>query len=245
MNNDNNNIDFKLLEEDDLIVAFLKGLMSAEEEKKFLMELEANQELKEKAIIMARLVKGMKAVGAEQDGDIQRAILASSRQDLESAIKKATQKTTRILSLSKTTKWLSIAASFICIVWFVFSYNSYRTTTALGNEYDDVFNSSMIVRGQENQTEAGKKLLKLFSNVKENENIDKTIQELSLCWELSTMNIYNDYTDYSAEIGWYLAIAHLKNNNKNKAKVVLEKLITSVGEDSFINKKAKELRSKI
>lgn len=245
MNIDFNNIDSKPLEEDDRIVAYLKGKMSAEEEIKFLKELEDNQGLRERAIATARLVKGLKDVGSEQDSEIQRVILASSRQDLESSIKKATQKKARVLSLSKTTKWLSIAASVICMVWFGLTYNSYRTTTALGNEYDDVFNSSMIVRGQENQTEAGKTLLKLFSNVKENKNIDKTIQELSLCWELSTMSIYNDYTDYSAEIGWYLAIAHLKNNNKNKAKVVLEKLISSVGDDSFINKKAKELRSKI
>lgn len=245
MNIDINNIDSKLLEEDDRIVAFLKGQMSAEEEKKFLKELEYNQELKEKAIITARLVKGMKDVGTEQDSDIQRAILASSRQDLESVTKKAVQKKARVLSFSKTAKWLSIAASVICIVWFGFTYNSYRTTTALGNEYDDVFTSSMIVRGQESQTEAEKKLLELFSNVKENENIDKSIQELSLYWELSSMETYNDYTDYASEIGWNLAIAYLKNNDRKGAKIILGELMSTLDDESAIGMKAKELFSKI
>ena len=67
MNTDINNIDPKLLEEDDRIVAYLKGQMSEEEEQSFLKELEDNPELKGKAISIARLVKGMKQVGSEQD----------------------------------------------------------------------------------------------------------------------------------------------------------------------------------
>lgn len=253
MNIDINNIDPKLLEEDDRIVAYLKGQMSAEEEQKFLEKVEHDPELKEKAVTLARLVKGLKEVGIEQDRDIQRVVLASSKQDLELATKNATRDDfevagvprTKAISISKTTKWLSIAASLICIVWFGLSYNSYRNTIALGDQYDDLFNTGMIVRGQETQTEVEKKLQKLFTNVKDNENIDGVIHELLLCWELSTMDTYNDYTDYSSEIGWNLAIAYLKNNDKKEAKVVLEKLISSVEEDSFISKKAKELQSKI
>lgn len=241
MNIDINNIDPTLLEEDDRIVAYLKGKMSAEEEIKFLKELKNNPELKERAIILARLIKGLKEVGSEQDKDIQSILLASNRLDVEHAIKNATHKKARIISLSKTAKWLSVAASVICIVWLGVSYNSYRTTIALGNEYDDVFNSSMIVRGQESRTEAEKKLLGLFSNIRDNKKIDETIHELTLCWELSTMDTYNDYTDFSAEIGWNLAIAHLKNNDRKEAQKVLEKIISISEEDSSISLKAKEL----
>lgn len=250
MNTDINNIDPILLEEDDRIVAFLRGHMSAEEEQEFLKELENNPELKEKAIIMARLVKGLKEVGFEQDQNIQDAILASSEQDVETAIKNAMQakddKTpTKVISIRKTAKWLSIAASVICIVWLGFTYNSYRSTTALGNQYDDVFSSGMVVRGQETQTEAEMNLNKLFSDVKDNHNIEEAIHELSLCWELSMMDTLNDYTDYSSEIGWNLAIAHLKDNNKKEAKKVLEKLISITEESSAVNVKAKELLGKL
>ena len=250
MNIDINNIDPKLLEEDDRIIAYLKGQMSAEEEQSFLKELENNTELKEKAIAMARLVKGLKEVGSEQDKVIQRVILASSKQDIEAATKKATEvpiaaSKTHIITLSQAAKWMSIAASLICIVWLGFTYNSYRNTKTLGNQYDDAFTSGMIVRGQETQTEAEKKLQGLFTNVKESEKIDDAIHELSLCWELSTMDTYNDYTDYSAEIGWNLAIAHLKNNDKKEAKAVLEKLISVSEEGSAVSAKAKELLEKL
>ena len=246
MNVDINTIDPKLLEEDDRIVAYLKGKMTPEEEQSFLKELESNPELKEKAITVARLVKGLKEVGFEQDKDIQRVILASSKQDIEAATKNATEvpataSKTPVISLSQAAKWMSIAASLICIIWLGFTYNEYRHTTTLGNQYDEVFSSGMIVRGQETQTETEKKLQGLFTNVKKNEKIDDTIHELSLCWELSTMDTYNDYTDYSAEIGWYLAIAHLKHNGKKEAKAVLEKLISISEEESAVCEKAKEL----
>ena len=49
---------------------------------------------------------------------------------------------------------------------------------------------------------------------------DSFIKEDNL---LSTMETYNDYTDFSSEIGWNLAIAYLKDNNKKDAKIPEEK----------------------
>ena len=64
---DINNIDSRLLEEDDRIASYLKGQMSGEEDQAFLRELEEKPEMKERAIIMARLIKGLKEVGTAQD----------------------------------------------------------------------------------------------------------------------------------------------------------------------------------
>ena len=282
MNIDINNIDPKLLEEDDRIVAYLKGRMSAEEELSFLKELENNSELKEKAIAIARLIKGLKEVGSEQDKSIQDVFLASSKQSVEDAAKDATlieeEPDSLVEGIQYSTsgfdrrmasrgdkdieydsekgikklpllKWLSIAASLICIVWLGLTYYSYRNTTSLGETYGIVFEESTIVRGEDKgegtSLEVEKKLQELFSKVKENKNIDDAIHELTLYWELSTMDTYNDYTNYYAEIGWNLAIAHLKDNNKKEAKNVLEKLIIVSEEGSAINKKAKELLKKM
>jgi len=101
--------------------------------------------------------------------------------------------------------------------------------------------SGLIIRGSDTPSQAETKLEALFANVKANQNIEETIHDLSVCWEVSTMETYNDYTDYSAEIGWNLAIAYLKDNNKKDAKKVLEKLIATTEEDSAIGSKAKEL----
>jgi predicted Zn-dependent protease len=124
-------------------------------------------------------------------------------------------------------------------------YSMYRRTTSLGEQYGNQFESSMIVRGAEGQSEAAKKLENLFADVKKNENIDDAIHELSLYWELSQMETYNDYTDYSSEIGWNLAIAYLKDNNKKEAKKVLEKLIATSEEGSAIYNTSTQLLEKL
>lgn len=249
---DNNfNIDPKLLEEDDRIVAYLKGQMSAEEEQKFMKELNDNPELKQKAIVTARLVKGLKQVGAAQDKDTKGAFLASSTEGVKSVVEKvihaeeiSATTAARTVSIRRTSTWLSIAASLIFIVWIGFEYKDYRYTTGLGEEYGNAISSSMIARGESKgdiSDVTEQKLQKLFANVKSGENLEDAIHELSLCWELSTMDTYNDYTNYSAEIGWNLAIAYLKYNNKKDAKNVLGKLIATSEEGSAINDKAKEL----
>lgn len=248
----NINIDPKLLEEDDRIVAYLKGKMSAREEQLFLEELNDNHELKQKAIMTARLVKGLKDVGADQDKDTRGAFMASNTGSVQSAVEKAIHvdevsaiTSAKTVSIRKASTWLSIAASLIFIVWLGFDYNDYQNTTGLGEEYGNAFSSSMIARGDDSPTDAEKKLESLFANVRSGDNLDNAIHELSQCWELSTMETYNDYTNYSAEIGWNLAIAYLKDNNKKDAKIVLDKLIDTSEEGSAINIKAKELLIKL
>ena len=273
---DINNIDSKLLKEDDRIVAYLKGQMTAEEEQQFLKDLEDNPDLKEKAIVTARLVKGLKQVGEEQDKGIRDAFLASSEQCVEDVANKATQiddtsivdeqeadrsereliganyrrvaeseKKATTAPIRKVSSWLAIAASLVGIVWLGIGYNNFRHTTGLGEEFGDAFSSNMIIRGADTPSKAEKKLEQLFTDVKENKNIDKVIHELSICWEISQMETFNDYTDYSAEIGWYLAIANLKDNNKKDAKKVLEKLISTTEQGSAIYNKSKELLEKL
>lgn len=265
MMKDINNIDPKLLEEDERIVSFLKGQMSAEEESKFMAELNGNPELKEKAIVTARLIKGLKEVGSMRDRDMIGAFLASSEQSVNYAAKEALRieeaayvmnasnmssevpaaSRANVVPVRRAAKWLSVAASLVFIVWFGIDYIQYRTTTGLGEQYGNEFESGMIVRGTESQSEASKKLEKLFADVKQDKNLDDAIHELSLCWEISQMETYNDYTDYSAEIGWNLAIAHLKDNDRKSAKKVLEKLIENTEKGSAVNKKAKELLEKL
>lgn len=149
------------------------------------------------------------------------------------------------LFLRKASVWLSMVASLVLIVWMGVSYHSYRTTTSLGEEYCNAIYSGVIARGDTGDSEIENKLSVLFLNVQNGKNLDAAIRDLSSYWNLSTKEFYNDYTDYSAEIGWYLAIAHLKNNDKKNAKVVLEKLIASTEKDSVVNKKAKELLKRL
>ena len=232
----NNNIDETLLLEDEKIVRYLKGKMPAEEEQEFMLELESNEELKSKAIATARLVKGMKEVGADSDEEIVDEMLAHEPNEITSIAKRVVRKKkTKIITFSKAATWLSAAASVALLVWGGFSFNDYRKTTSLGEEYSTVFSSSQFMN----------KLAKLFDNVASKKDLDNTLHELSLCWDIARQETYNDYTDYAPEIGWNLAIGHLKNNDKKKAKDVLKKLIDVAPEGTAIGDKARELLKKV
>lgn len=93
--------------------------------------------------------------------------------------------------------------------------------------------------------DVAKDLQALYANVQEGKDLDKTTRRLSVLWELSVMKTYNDYTNEAPYIGWNLAIAYLKDNNKEEAKTVLTKLLQTTESGSAVNGKAKELLKKL
>ncbi len=243
--NTDNNIDEKMLLEDERIVNYLKCKMTADEEQLFMQELQANPELKAKAIAMARMVKGMKEVGTANDEDLMGEFLATDAVEVGAVAKVASaEKKAKVISWRRTVTWLSAAASVALLIWAGIGYNDYRNTTGLGEQYATVFTSSQLTRGGENG-EVELKLMNLMDNVAQKKDMDNTLHELALCWELATQDTYNDYTDYAPEIGWNLAIGHLKNNNRKQAKAVLEKLTDVAPADTTIGDKARELLKKV
>lgn len=240
-----NNIDEALLLEDERIVRYLKGKMTTDEEEKFMQDVNSNEELKSKAVAIARMVKGMKEVGAANDEEVIGGVLKTDSDEIQAIVNGAVKKKGKVIPWRRTAKWLSAAASIALLIWGGFTYNDYRQTTRLGNEYSTVFSSSQLIRGGEDNAEIENKLAKLFDNVATKTDLDKTISDLEEYWNLATQETYNDYTDYAAEIGWNLAIGHLKNNDKKKAKVVLDKLIDIAPEGTAIGDKARELFSKL
>ena len=242
MQKDNNNIPQNAYDVDERIMAYLKEEMSTEEEAAFMRQLESDKELKDQAIAMARLVKGMKDVGLKRDQEVKEAFLSATKEEIEElSVSASAKKRSKTVPLRQLSTWMSIAASVIFIVWIGWGYNDYRQTVGLANEYADAFGVSMIGRGEEANSATEQELAQLFDNIKTKTDMKATLHELSLCWELSTMETYNDYTEYAPEIGWNLAIGYLKNNDKKKAKVVLEKLIEVSEDGSTISSKAVEI----
>ena len=142
-----NNIDEALLLEDEIIVRYLKGKMTTDEEEKFMQEVNSNDELKSKAVAIARMVKGMKEVGAASDKEVVDEFLAIDSDEIKTLAKNtsATNKKGKIMSLRRTATWLSAAASVALLICGGFTYLDYRKTTALGNEYSTVFSSSPLI----------------------------------------------------------------------------------------------------
>lgn len=238
-------IDPALLEQDDRITLYLKGKMTPQEEQALMQELENNPELKARAIALARLVKGMKEVGKTRDEDVIGAILAADENDVKSLARNATTRKANVVPMRTMAKLLSMAASILLVVWLGIGYHDYRTTTGLGEEYGSQFTTSQLSRGAEEPTEVDTRLAQLFDNVANKKDLDNTLHELSLCWELSTQETFNDYTDFAPEIGWNLAIGYLKDNNRKQAKATLQKLIEVAPEGTAIGDKVSELLNRL
>ena len=220
----------KDLRNDDLIDRFMQGQMDENEEKAFLEELNQNEELRERAILHARLVKGM----AQVDDEI---IEAYSEAEVSSKNNKAT-----VVSIGKkhSARWLAIAASIVFIVFVGFKSYDYYDTTSLGREYANTFPVSTIVRGETN-ADIDTELTTLFNNVAEGKDLDNTTSRLKTLWKLSKQDTYNDYTDYAPYIGWNLAIGYLRNYEKAKARNVLSEMETIYDNETIIGKKVREL----
>ncbi len=247
MENEFNNIDERLLHEDERIAKYLKGKMTVDEEQLFLQELGTNAEMKEKAVAMARLVKAMKEIGIASNEDVVSEFLDVDSDTVKAVAKDAivTKKKGKIITWRSAATWLSAAASVALLVWGGFSFNDYRKTTGLGEEYSTVLSSSQLIRGGEDNAEIENKLAKLFDNVAAKTDLENSLKELEEYWDLATQENYNDYTDYAPEIGWNLAIGHLKNNDRKKAEDVLTKLIDIAPEGTAIGDKAREILTKI
>lgn len=213
MNDNKYTVPDKDLRNDDLIDRFIQGQMDENEEKAFLEELNQNEELRERAILHARLVKGM----AQVDDEI---IEAYSEAEDSSKNNKAT-----VVSIDKkhSARWLAIAASIVFIVFVGFKSYDYYDTTSLGREYANTFPTSTIIRGETN-ADVDTELTILFNNVAEGKDLDNTTSRLKILWEQAKQDTYNDYTDYFPYIGWNLAIGYLRNYEKAKAKNVLKEM---------------------
>lgn len=240
-----NSVNQTLLEQDDRIANFLKGKMSKEGESAFMSEIENDPEFRTKAIAMARLAKGLKSVSQQQDNDTIDALLTLDKNTVEKIAKNATKVKAPVISMRTMSMWMSVAACLILVVWFgVGQYNDQQMIN-LANESYDSFGVSSIARGDNSLSESEQKLLSLFDNVKNGKDLTATIHDLEICWELSTMDIYNDYTNYSAEIGWNLAIGHLKSGNKNSTLLVLQKMESVIDKNSTIEKEIILLKEKL
>ena len=239
MKNNQDKVSIDIIEEE-RINSFLRGEMSSEEETTFMDELKSNDVLRNKAVVAARMTKAIKTVGEEKDSLVKEALLTSNDHDIEMIVKNVTRKRSKLLTL----RIISVAASILILVISGWHYYDYRVITGLGNEYEMEFESSSFVRGAGTGS-VEKELNSLFTKVKSGDESDNTIKRLSLLWELSTMDTYNDYSDYAPLIGWNLAIAYLKDNDKDNAITVLTKLEGMAEDGTAIKNKCIELINKL
>lgn len=230
---------------DQQVDKFLRNQMSEEEITAFMSELSSDVEKKERARIIALMIKSMDKVGIEHDQQIVNQIRGLSKAEFKKLIG---IKTTLISLLPKAMKY-GIAACVACILAFGgYKYYNYQQTVSLGNAeyyaYVADINLEGGNRGDNANPEIESKLLALFSNVKNGIKISTAIKKLNSIYEeaLSEESLYNNYVD---DIAWNLAIAYLKDGNREKPLILLEDMIKRNEGYSEITLPAQELIKRI
>lgn len=218
---------------------FLKNRMTEEEGKAFLRELQSNPELRERAQTMAAAIKNMKELKYEYGQSVASKIERLSEREFRNVA--GLSRKANIISMRSFVR-MSIAACFVGVISFgAYRYYLYNETIALGNSYYSEVPTELVVRGTDNVSQ---QLSQLFTNVKNNKDLDNTILNLEEKFSLAISNEYNEYINYMNDIGWNLAIAYLKDGDREKAVKTLELLI-SHSESDVIIAKCKKLISDI
>ena len=217
-------MDETLYNNDERIERYLHGEMTPEEESLFEKDLANDDTLRRQAEVMARIVKGMEVVGGEQDRMMIDKMKAANGKRLAPVW------------------WMSIAASLVIIFTVGYHFYDRSQTIGMGQQYAYVFSTETetLIRGEENE-EVANKLDELFDNAANGKDLDNTIKQLDELWALSKSDSYNDYTTYEPFIGWNLAIAHLRNNDKKEARSVLKQMQLNYPDGTAMGDKVVEL----
>ena len=241
MKDNNMELDIKLLAYDDLIDRYLTGQMEEEEETAFLERMKSDEELRTRAVVQARLAKGMNdeitdALKQVNEATIRRIAAKVSKQGSEHK-----QETTAARRRVYVPMFAMAASLLLCVFLGIRTYD-YYDTTRLGEKYADEvpFSVSEEVRGEEDRAVIDE-LATLFANVSDGNDLGQTTTRLAELWEEINKGNYNDYTNYSSDIGWHLAIGYLKDNERTKAKNVLWEMEDMYPKDNAIGEKVRKL----
>lgn len=222
---------------DDLTNRFLKKQLTSEEEAQYLNKLKEIPALRERAQVIALAVEQMGEVSKEASRDIIGRIGKQS----ETAYRRTAKLPAKQVRLWTRVARYAAAASVIFFVGYGgYKYYQYDQAISLGAEYYQPMDA--IYRSPEDNTL--KELAKVFKNVETGDNLTETIAQLRKFYSLAKSDEYSDYSLYTVDIAWNLAIAHLKDNDRKEAIKVLEEIVQD-NQGKAIADKAAELIKKI
>ena len=203
---------------------FLRHQMTAEEEQAFKQEIALNPEKKARARITALMIKTMQPEGLKHDQNIINDIRGLN----EVQFRKTLGLKPRVFNLWSRIIKYSVAACVAGVISLVgYRYYEYNQTVSLGNSqylaYVSDISEMSSVRGT-TDVAIYKELNRLFANVKEGKDLKDTIEELEILYDNSFVesSVYKEFLD---DISWNLAIAYLKNGEREKPIPILEDMV--------------------
>lgn len=206
---------------DDRIDAFIRGLMTEEEELAFKQEIQADPELRAQVMATISMIRGIREQGSAHD----KAII--SKYD-----------NSRVRSV------LAWACSIAAVIAIFFGYSKdkrFDELSGIVSPYYSEYSMSEYSRGDVDSATVAH-LYTLFNNIKAQRNVTKIIEELEPIYA----NLDSDFTysTYANDIAWNLALACVKDDQIGKAITILQKLKTD-NTDTPIYNKADELIKKL
>ena len=215
---------------DERIESFLRGTMSLDEKATFKEEIKNNPELRNRAMEMTALAKGLRTCESYKESSLKRSIVADKSMEKETRTK------------AHAFLWWACSAAAVCVIFFsVFKAQRYRTLDAAISPYYTQYDSSNISRGDTDSTIIIH-LYSLFEQIQKQGNMTNVIKELEPIY--ASLNSDYTYHPYANDIAWNLALAYIKDDQIDKAIPILEKL-KEENQDSPISVKSDELLQRI
>ena len=217
--NKENNITPQII--DDRIDAFIRGMMTEEEEQAFKQEIQADHELRAQVMATVSMIRRIREQGSAHD----KAIV--SKYD-----------NSRVRSV------LAWACSIAAVIAIFFGYSKdkrYDELSGIVSPYYSEYSMSEYFRGDVDSATVAH-LYTLFNNIKAQRNMSKIIEELEPIY--SDLDSDFTYSAYANDIAWNLALAYIKNDQIDKAVALLNK-IEKDNPDTPIAVKVNELKKKL
>lgn len=200
------------------IEAFLRGKMTAEEEVAFKHEIRQNPELHNRTMAMVKLIKGLQKQNSAREASILKYNTAKSR-------------------VRPILWWACSIAAVFAIFFGIYKDQRCRMLDATVSPYYMEYDKSDVSRGDVDSAMVAH-LFDLFSQIQENRDVSSIIKELDPIYK--SLDEDFTYNAYANDIAWNLAIAYVKDNQINKAVVILQKLKDD-NPDTLIYNRASEL----
>lgn len=197
------------IDQDSRIDRFMRNNMSPAEEAEFKDDLNFDSNLKERALATSLMAKSMKEKRLDEEN--------AFTEQLNAAIK-ASSHQARIISLKE---FMAIAASLLIYLGFGgylrFTEYSYQQRNSIVAENISM-GEAPTERG-ESEAAMLSRLDSIATTIRKDRDMTKVIAELQTLYGKRLTDV--DCAQNSATISWYLALAYIKDNQKDKAKEVL------------------------
>ena len=186
---------------DNRIDAFIRGMMTEEEEVAFKQEIQSDPGLRAQVLATVSLIKGIRTQNAEKEKTI---------------IQNNTKNRVRTLL------WWATSIAAVLAIFFGYSKDKrYNELSAIVSPYYTEYSMSDYSRGDIDSVKVAH-LYTLFNNIRDQRNMSTIIDTLEPIYA----NLDSDFTysAYANDIALNLALAYIKDDQTDKAIPVLEKL---------------------